>query len=194
MINITHFNPTLKELQTRDLCASKASIPIDSIGLYGYPNATSFDLLWAVCPIPAPAQFSFKEPMWIAVWVIVAGETVLLLSWHLYKYFNELKYKRQAIVMPVMVVTTTNVSDDISSMAEKIKTVNEIDQVSTAEKEEDLKIETIIETSLVKEKEERLCFRGFKRDYFGLFCFGSIILITLLFVIFLGCIVGDYCK
>lgn len=132
--------------------------------------------------------------MWIAVWVIVAGETVLLLSWHLYKYFNELKYKRQAIVMPVMVVTTTNVSDDISSMAEKIKTVNEIDQVSTAEKEEDLKIETIIETSLVKEKEERLCFRGFKRDYFGLFCFGSIILITLLFVIFLGCIVGDYCK
>jgi cation-transporting ATPase 13A3/4/5 len=50
-----------------------------------------------------------------------------------------------------------------------------------------------IDSDSIKES-EKLIFRGFKNDYFGLFAFGSVVVTTLLFFVFLGCLVGDYCR
>jgi cation-transporting ATPase 13A3/4/5 len=41
---------------------------------------------------------------------------------------------------------------------------------------------------------EKLTFRGFRNNILGTTAFLSCIIITLLFLVFLGCVVGDYCK
>lgn len=188
LINITHFNPGLKEIQTRELCASAANIPNTTpIGLWGFDNATTHTFLWAQCPTASPAHFTFKEPMWIAVWVISAAEACILFSWHIYKYLAELKYKKR---MKSSSLLNTKETHSDSSVVEKIKTVQHVDHVSN-ENEKETKT---LESSLLLQDAEQLRFRGFKRDYFGLLSFGSVIIVTFLFMVFLGCIVGDYCK
>ncbi|KAI9255357.1 hypothetical protein EDC94DRAFT_617434 [Helicostylum pulchrum] len=189
LINITHFNPGLKEIQTRELCASAANIPnMTPIGLWGFDNATIHNLLWAQCPPVPPAHFTFKEPIWSAVWAISAAEAFILFSWHIYKYIAELKYKKNLKSSSLL---STKATHSDSSVVEKIKTVQHVDHVSNNNIENEKETKTL-ESSLFLQDAEQLGFRGFKRDYFGLLSFGSVIIVTFLFMVFLGCIVGDY--
>lgn len=196
IINITYFNPQIKDIQTRDLCAANASIPnvSNTIGIWGYPNGTTSDLVWTQCPAPPPAEFTFKEPMWIAVWVIAALEVFILLSWQIYKYFREMKFKRETR----QVIATSNLDPVIN---EKLASIDPNHSSRNNEKQRNImqdvnKSTTSENTSetVSFQESERLTFKGFKRDYFGLFGLGSVAIITLLFIVFLGCLVGDYCK
>lgn len=192
-INITHFNPGLKEIQTRELCAAAANIPNTTpIGLWGFENATTNSLLWAQCPADPAAHFTFKEPMWIAVWVISAAEAFILVSWHIYKYLAELKYKKRKS-SALLNNNKKETHSDSSVVVEKIKNVQHVDHVSN-ESEKEKETKTLESSLLLLQDAEQLRFRGFKRDYFGLLSFGSVIIVTFLFMVFLGCIVGDYCK
>lgn len=213
VINITHYNPRQKELQIRNLCAANASIPNASstIGIWGYPNGSTSDLVWAECPTAAPAEFTFREPMWIAVWTIFAIEAFILICWRLYKSARELKFKKEkSKKMPT--ITDTAVRNSDSAINEKLTTANAANDnnIQTMEKQlaataitsttdivtdnsKGTTSENTSETSSLKDS-GHLTFRGFKRDYLGLLGLSSIIITTLLFMIFLGCLVGDYCK
>jgi hypothetical protein len=52
----------------------------------------------------------------------------------------------------------------------------------------------ITSDSATLDDSEKLRFRGFRNNILGSIGFLSCIIITLLFLVFLGCIVGDYCK
>ncbi|CAO0803749.1 unnamed protein product [Mucor circinelloides] len=208
VINITHYNPRQKELQIRSLCAANANIPNASstIGIWGYPNGSTSDLVWAECPAAPPAEFTFREPMWIAVWIITALEAFILISWQLYKYARELKFNREQptakrsaassvssdsavinekIAMPAGLDANGNIQSMEKQLASTAMTATTEEIVSDSSKG------TSSETASLRDS-ERLKFRGFKRDYFGLLGFASIIITTLLFIVFLGCLVGDY--
>jgi hypothetical protein len=201
LINITYFNPRVQNIQVRDLCGANASIPnaSNSIGIWGYPNGSTSDMVWAQCPTAPPAEFTFKEPMWIAVWVISALEAVILLSWHFYKSFREMEFESEVNKLTSKSSSATlNLDPNIN---EKLTSIDPNRSSSNNEKQRDILSDNSQGTtsdnasdSISLKDSERLTFKGFKRDYFGLFGFGSVATITLLFIIFLGCLVGDYCK
>jgi cation-transporting ATPase 13A3/4/5 len=55
-------------------------------------------------------------------------------------------------------------------------------------------IDTTTEDGESLKESEKLRFRGFKNDFLGYIGFGSVVITTLLCFVFLGCLVGDYCK
>ncbi|KAI9478570.1 MAG: hypothetical protein EXX96DRAFT_571395 [Benjaminiella poitrasii] len=194
VINITHANPRELEFQTRNLCAANANIPnASAIGIWGYANGSTSDLVWAECPAAPEAAFTYREPMWIAVWVIIAFEAFLLISWRLYKYARERTFKAEKSKWSFQELSDAGINEKLSadsaetniSMEKQLTTKDIIVETSKGTQSENTS-----ETSSLKEA-ERLNFRGFKKDYFGLFVFGSVVLITILFIVFLGCIVGD---
>lgn len=215
MINITHYNPRQKELQTRQLCAANANIPNASstIGIWGFPNGSTSSFVWAECPAAPPAEFTFREPMWIAVWTITVLEAFILISWRVYKYAREFKFHKAQSTANTF--TASSVSSDSAVINEKIaaptagldangniqsmeKQLASTEITATTEEivtnnNKGTASESTSETASLKDS-ERLRFRGFKRDYFGLLGLASIIITTLLFMVFLGCLVGDYCK
>jgi cation-transporting ATPase 13A3/4/5 len=104
--------------------------------------------------------------MWIAVWALMASEAAILLIWHLYKTAREAAFHR----------------------AQKSKTGSDL---NLDDKKEDEKLQDT--PSSIKES-EKLTLRGFKNDILGWIGFGSVVITTLLCFVFLGIIVGDYCK
>ncbi|KAI8973216.1 hypothetical protein BDF20DRAFT_881064 [Mycotypha africana] len=216
LINITHFNPDIKDLQTRNLCAANLNISRASIGLYGYPNASTSDFVWAQCPPTPPAIFSFREPMWIAVWTITALEAFILISWHLYKTAREASFRKENSrlqrLSDKLVLENQVSSRNLDLIDEKLTAVSgrlDTDGLSIngekklrkmTETPSDIKDATTSVSSTTSESTsdisslkdcERLRFRGFNRDYFGLIAFASVCFVTVLFMIFLGCLVGD---
>ncbi|GAN11385.1 P-type ATPase (P-ATPase) Superfamily [Mucor ambiguus] len=212
VINITHYNPRQKELQIRNICAANANIPNASstIGIWGFPNGSTSDLVWAECPTAPPAEFTFREPMWVAVWTVAALEAFILFSWTLYKSAKEMRFNKEH--PSAKESTASSLSSDSAIINEKIAASTGLDangNIQSMEKQlastaitattEDIVTdnnkgttsESTSETASLNDS-ERLIFRGFKRDYFGLLGFASIIITTLLFMVFLGCLVGDY--
>lgn len=70
-------------------CAAAAQVNMSAVGTWGNAS-TPTNQVWLECPIVPDPTFTWKEPLWIAVWTIMCFEAVLLGSWHLFKYFMEL--------------------------------------------------------------------------------------------------------
>lgn len=201
LVNITHFDPVNQVVQIQDTCASNANISGANIGAWGAFNTSS---LWLSCPVVDPA-FTFTEPMWIAVWVLMGAEAVILALWAIYKSLRESKYHRAVSSHLKTARSTTNsttpqeqpirVNSQIDE-AECKKGVAAVDSEKSSyndEKTEGKYSNSTVESDSIKES-EKLKFRGFLNDYFGMFGFASCVITTLLFFVFLGCLVGDYCK
>ncbi|KAF7723970.1 hypothetical protein EC973_001486 [Apophysomyces ossiformis] len=180
LVNITHFDPRKADQQTQQICAASAQLNPSNIGVWGSFNTSS---LWAQCP-PAPeAVFTFREPMWIAVWTLLSFEAALMALWYLYKTARESRFHRA--------VASSKLVDAKVSMAGREEKEEKEDLKQTTKKDNLSESDGTSDTGTIKES-EKLRFRGFKNDYFGLFAFGSIIITTLLFLVFLGCLVSDY--
>ncbi|KAG0190539.1 hypothetical protein DFQ28_001935 [Apophysomyces sp. BC1034] len=117
--------------------------------------------------------------MWIAVWALTVFEAVLIALWHIYKFARESKFHRT--------VASSKLVDSKISMANEKEVLKQTNNKNDSINESD----GTSETDTIKES-EKLRFRGFQNDYFGFFGFGSIIITTLLFLVFLGCLVSDY--
>ncbi|KAI9277641.1 hypothetical protein BY458DRAFT_585318 [Sporodiniella umbellata] len=170
LVNITHFDPENQIKQIRNSCSAAAGMNASDIGEWGTPSNS----VWLVCPMVDPF-FTYKEPMWIAVWSLMGAQAAILLLWTFYKQLRESKFHAE--------LAKTEYQDKPSAIDEAELIKNEKGVVSFKN--------SSIDTDSIKEF-ERLVFKGFKTDYFGLFAFGSVITTTLLFFVFLGCIVGDY--
>lgn len=193
-INIEHYNKTRGTEQIRDTCAASIQLNASSsdVGVWGSNVNTPY--VWAECPTPPEPYFTFREPMWIAVWAIMGIEAALLVSWHLYKTGREFTFHR-AMNTAISSSGNTSIDEKISAAASTAadKTTKDINDEKAMTKKGDEDWVDSSETSSLQDS-ERLVFRGFNTDYFGVFVFGSVVIITILFVIFLGCIVSDYCK
>ncbi|KAI9308568.1 hypothetical protein BJ944DRAFT_174600 [Cunninghamella echinulata] len=202
LVNITHFDPRNLEVQTQQECAK--AIQLTSYGAYPDYNQPS---VFVTCPVVLP-YFTWREPMWIAVWVYTCVQTFILIAWHLYKTSREYAFQREMALLKSPSLSNHSNShlsnkamkDGTSSAADE-STTNSINEKiglamdSSNEKEKksnnkDLTDDVSSEAASLKDS-ERLRFRGFKNDYFGLFTFGSVIVTSLLFVVFLACIVSD---
>ncbi|KAI7902541.1 uncharacterized protein BX663DRAFT_552451 [Cokeromyces recurvatus] len=202
IINITHANPQELALQTRNICAADAKIPnASAIGIWGYPSGSTSDLVWAECPALPEAGFTYREPMWIVIWSITAFEAFLLISWRFYKYFRERKFNTMTLKPFSGTSSDSGINEKlpIDPNESNLRNVDKRQLIISKSATKEIAIESskgshsenTSETSSLKDS-ERLKFRGFKNDYYGLFVFGSVIVITILFFVFLGCIVGDY--
>lgn len=118
--------------------------------------------------------------MWISVWALMGAEAAILVLWAIYKHFREMKF--HSAMASINLEKDKNAIDEAEYKKEASKT-DEKGQAGTSS----------IDSDSIKES-EKLIFRGFKNDYFGLFAFGSVVVTTLLFFVFLGCLVGDYCR
>ncbi|KAL0090136.1 hypothetical protein J3Q64DRAFT_1398603 [Phycomyces blakesleeanus] len=176
LINITHFDPTNKLTQARTLCGQAAGISnTDAINVWGTFDTPS---IWAECPpLPEP-YFNFTEPMWIAVWALMGAEAAILLFWYAYKHVREIRFNRL-------------LAESVASGAINEKATTKLPSENDSTKEKSSSIQDINTGTSVNES-ERLHFRGYVTDYFGLFGFGSVVVVTLLFFVFIGIIVGDY--
>ncbi|KAI9496322.1 hypothetical protein BDB00DRAFT_809960 [Zychaea mexicana] len=201
LVNITHFNAEIAAQQTRDTCSSavglasssSAANASSSIGIWG--EDTTSAMIWAECPVLPEPTFTFREPMWIAVWSLMGAQAGLLILWHLYKTGREFAFHRSlrqvdgsdAAAGAAAAGTTTSA---LSSVDEKIKADEKKEQGDLAAAV--VKASAADSDTSSIQDSERLRFRGFNTDYIGLFVFGSVVATTLLFLVFLGCIVSDY--
>ncbi|KAI9321607.1 hypothetical protein BX666DRAFT_1903933 [Dichotomocladium elegans] len=185
LVNITHYNSTLGQSQVQETCASAANLVSTDIGIWGTDvNKTH---IWAACPVPPDPTFTFREPMWIAVWSLMCIEAGLLIMWHLYKTGREYTFHQSMRSTAALTIS----SSPSLSVDEKMDVATSGNIDKQQEKQKADKWADSSETSSLQDS-ERLIFRGFNTDYFGTFVFGSVVVVTLLFVIFLGCIVSDY--
>lgn len=109
--------------------------------------------------------------MWVAVWALMGIEAAILALWAVYKRLRESRFHSTNAENK----KTSDVQLDLAT--EKPKATKSNDS-----------------STMTIEESEKLTFRGYKNDYFGYIGFGSVVVTTLLFFVFLGCIVGDYCK
>ena len=168
LTNVEHFDGNRADEQTMAQCGVDASLNTTA-GVWGVDVNQA--LIWAQCPLVEPT-FTYREPMWLAVWALMAVETGLLILWHLYKTGREFAFHKS--MRSAAAVAEAPIDEKIKTDE---KSMNAADS----------------ETSSLEDS-ERLRFRGFNIDYFGLFSFGSVVVTTLLFLVFLGCVVSDYCK
>lgn len=202
LVNITHFDPVNQVVQIQNTCAASANINASLVGAWGDFNTSS---LWLSCPVVNP-YFTYTEPMWIGVWVLMSAEAAILALWAIYKFLRETKYRR---AMALNLQQQSAIASETSTTDEKhepIRVNSELDESEckkdvvvavSDEKQQNGKAGKSADGSIASEsikESEKLKFRGFLNDYFGLFAFGSVVVTTLLFFVFLGCLVGDYCK
>ncbi|KAI8099031.1 uncharacterized protein BX664DRAFT_320215 [Halteromyces radiatus] len=192
-VNITHFDPRNAETQTQQVCA--ASVNVTQASIYPVYNQSS---VWVTCPAVVP-YFTWREPMWIAIWTYVALQAFILITWHLYKTTREYPFHREFAAATAAATATTTTTSALASSASlpfsgnKNNVVNEKAVINGAivdEKKNKMVSDTSSEASSLRDS-ERLRFRGFKNDYFGWFALGSVVITTLLFIVFLACIVSD---
>lgn len=199
-VNITHFDPVNQITQVQNICAASANISDPAaIGAWGDFNTS---MLWLSCPLIEPA-FTWTEPMWIAVWALMGIEASILALWAIYKHFREAQYHRVAASHNIS-NNSNNTSGDTNS-EKPIRINSEIDESDCkrdivvtdnnikGQSEKSVQDNSTITSDSIKES-EKLRFRGFLNDYFGMLGFASVVVTTLLCFVFLGCIVGDYCK
>ncbi|KAJ1831218.1 hypothetical protein LPJ70_006762, partial [Coemansia sp. RSA 2708] len=86
--------------QVRDVCANKAEVSDqDSYGIWGkeWPrhDAGSSGTLgvWSECPKEPQELYTFREPMWIAIFAVVFGFVALLGLWFIFKKLMQLKLR-----------------------------------------------------------------------------------------------------
>jgi cation-transporting ATPase 13A3/4/5 len=200
LVNITHFDPENQVVQIQNTCAAKAQISdASAIGAWGNFSTSS---LWLSCPIVEP-YFTYTEPMWIAVWSLMSAEFFILASWVMYKYFRESKFHRDNSLnnqkrSTVASIASTNEKSSVIELTSVSECKDNSGVREGSEKQHSKEgFEKSASTSIASEsikESEKLKFRGFLNDYYGFFAFGSVVVTTLLFFVFLGCIVGDYCK
>ncbi|KAI9270803.1 hypothetical protein BDA99DRAFT_460449 [Phascolomyces articulosus] len=197
LVNITHFNGEIAEQQTRDTCATAAGLSTanaSSIGIWGVDTSTP--IVWTECPLLPNPTFTFREPMWIAVWSLMGAQAGLLILWHLYKTGREFAFHKsmqQAAAAGILHADKSAVNEklkSVSSLSEK-EAEGTLDENNKGEGQGAVIRSVDSDTSSLQDS-ERLRFRGFNVDYIGLFVFGSVVATTLLFLVFLGCIVSDY--
>lgn len=194
LVNITHFDPENQVTQIQNTCAAKANIQnAAAIGAWGDFNTSS---LWLSCPVVEP-QFTFTEPMWISVWVLMSAQAIILASWAAYKHFREAKFHRDTFINNQQSQKASITSNSLTDEKNNVMELTNVSECNSKEEKQhsDEKYQKSADTSIASEsikESEKLKFRGFLVDYFGLFAFGSVVITTLLFFVFLGCIVGDY--
>lgn len=186
-VNITHFNPDNATSQTQQFCATTAQLPITNatVGVWAEGDTNFKSSMWVACPTPPDPTFTFREPMWIAVWALMGFEAVLLALWHLYKTARERPFHRAMAASYAARPVVGN-----GAINEKQVSLDDKDPAKKGDYDDDRSVSDV--SSL--QDSERLVFRGFKNDYFGFFALGSVVVYTLLFFVFLGCLVSDNCK
>lgn len=192
LVNITHFDPANQIAQTQRECAAKANTDNSVIGFWGDFNTSS---LWLSCPVVEP-EFTYTEPMWISVWALMSAQAAILVLWMVYKSILEAKYHRAVAANNKQAAAVTGNSQKpitINSQIDESECKMDITEDEKPKGKFDKSAGTSISSESIQES-EKLKFRGFLNDYFGLVAFGSVTITTLLFFVFLGCIVGDYCK
>lgn len=202
-VNITHFDPRNAENQTQQACAAAVNVTLSgSYPVYDQPS------VWVTCPTVVP-YFTWHEPMWIAIWTYVALQAFILVAWHLYKTTREYPFKRELAAASLSSASSSASSSSLENVNEKAnisekgsinKKANTNDP-TVADEKMGSKSKLVNKTTSDASSEatslrdsERLRFRGFKNDYFGLFTLGSVVITTVLFIVFLACIVSDNCK
>jgi len=182
------------------VCAAAAQVNTSNVGIWGNAS-TPTNEVWLECPIVPDPTFTWKEPMWISVWAIMCFEAVLLGTWHLFKHFMELSFhravKRNALAISYAddkVAVEELDSGDTKKAATTEETIDEKGGQFVAEKatQQDANASDVSSESASLDDSEKLSFRGFRNNILGTIGFCSCIIITLLFLVFLGCIVGDY--
>ncbi|CAO3700091.1 hypothetical protein G6F70_001036 [Rhizopus microsporus] len=181
LVNITHFDPQNQVTQIQNTCAAAANITASDIGVWGVFNTSS---IWLSCPVIDPA-FTYKEPMWISVWSLMSAEAAILILWAIYKYLREMKFRNaMAARMKSEKMAANNQEDEVDETDFK-KEIMKVDEKKPASAASTSDADSLKES-------ERLKFRGYKNDFFGYIAFGSVVITTLLFFVFLGVLVGDY--
>lgn len=123
--------------------------------------------------------------MWKAVWSLMGIEAAILGLWHVYKTLREAKFHRE------MAIAAKEASSAVNEKA--VAAAAAIEDVDNEKDKKMQEHDNVSDTSSLQDS-ERLRFRGYNTDYFGLFGLGSVVVVTLLFLVFLGCLVSDYCK
>jgi cation-transporting ATPase 13A3/4/5 len=143
-----------------------------------YDGSNPGSSMWALCPPPPPAVFTYREPMWIAVFAIIAFEALFLMIWHAYKTFVE----RNATHMLA--------SEELPSVGEasEVTGVNEKSgskQVQTVNPDDD-------DESSFEDSTSTFKVQGFVPNILGTMGLASIILVSIGWIIYLAVIVADY--
>ncbi|KXN74250.1 hypothetical protein CONCODRAFT_2788, partial [Conidiobolus coronatus NRRL 28638] len=86
LVDLPNFYYAIEKNLTTQHCS-------ESFGLQNtpkvYDGSDPGSSMWAICPLPPPPVFTYREPMWIAVFSIVAFQALFLMVWHSYKTFAE---------------------------------------------------------------------------------------------------------
>lgn len=196
LVNITHYDPHNTVTQSMQACASAANLNSSNIGVWA-DASTPTNSVWLECPIVPDPTFTWTEPMWIAVWTIMCFEAAYLAFWHVFKHFMELKYQRNVnrndLTMQVDEKTAVQFDKQDKENDETHEVVDDekAGQFVAPKKVTDAPSDVSSDSATLDDS-EKLRFRGFRNNILGTIGYLSCIIITLLFLVFLGLIVGDY--
>ncbi|KXN74246.1 hypothetical protein CONCODRAFT_2784 [Conidiobolus coronatus NRRL 28638] len=142
-----------------------------------YDGSDPGSSMWAICPPPPPPIFTYREPMWIAVFSIVAFQALILMIWHSFKTFAE----RNAYHMIVSELPPSlSEIGDASALNEKF--VEEKTHTIYADNEEDS----------VEEIGSKFKIQGFVPNFLGTIGIGTIVAMSFGWGIYLAVITADY--
>ncbi|KAL1923032.1 uncharacterized protein VTP21DRAFT_9408 [Calcarisporiella thermophila] len=161
-VTIRDFNAS-DSTQIAYACASTLGISNISVGFD--PQS---DAMWLKCPPRAPQSFSWVEPRWLSVWILLSFFFGIMALWTVYK-----KSRERNIVLNI------HQNSHISSYKDE-KLRDGDDEVSLDS------IETLDSAS------DHLTLKGFRNDAFGRFMLLLVILYTLGWFVWLAILTIDF--
>ncbi|OZJ03044.1 hypothetical protein BZG36_03711 [Bifiguratus adelaidae] len=222
LVNLTAFDTQNRNPQLFAACAAGLGLSNAAVGAWNGTSETGQQeaQYWLDCPAPPTPMFTWREPMWVAVWTLMSLEAFILLSWWAYKRLRERAFHRgirneQAPdSMPAERTSKAGdfgandpVDEKSAAVVEDHDSTDSSSSGITSEKQ-DVKQSAEVQETLTNSKvltgppldtdgstlneADRVQFRGYNNDWFGYIGFASVLLTTLGFLVFLGVIVGDY--
>ncbi|ORX93922.1 hypothetical protein K493DRAFT_374524 [Basidiobolus meristosporus CBS 931.73] len=162
-VNVPKYNPKEGDKQVAETCTRELGlldVPMWSAGFKG-------NMVWMSCPKTAvKGHFTYKEPMWIVAWVIIATEAGILGLWTLYKNIRERGVGH-------------------ISQAESFRSTKELSEKADKEKEKVTEVEDSSDA-------DDFTLTGYSNDILGFLGFYSVIFMALAWLVWLAVITADY--
>ncbi|KXN74248.1 hypothetical protein CONCODRAFT_2786, partial [Conidiobolus coronatus NRRL 28638] len=173
LVNLPNFNYTLLNSQTSEQCSK-------SFGLQNtpkvYDGSDPGSSMWAICPPPPAPVFTYREPMWIAVFSIVALQALFLMVWHSYKTFAERNVSHM-------------IASEFPPSANETGLVDSMQEKSASSKNQNIQID---DNETLEGSSSTFKIQGFVPNFLGIIGIGTIIAMSFGWGIYLAVITADY--
>ncbi|KAJ1666149.1 hypothetical protein EV178_002545 [Coemansia sp. RSA 1646] len=198
-VTIYEFHPWNSKADIRNACGSEAGIADQSktVGVWGSTwIGGDIDAVWAECPAAPAPNYRYNESYWLATFAVNGALAAFLALWSLYKFWAErgIRSISNMHARSTAERSSSLSTDDAAIMPKAISkeaSSSDIAKGSPAsEKAPALSIKTAGDQAGSLGQGITLC--GYNNNIFGTFCVWAIVVVTVLWICYMGVWTGDY--